>query len=227
MVYVLTRRTYQLIAEFNSVLNHMLLMTNANIDGMRVHHETWAQQFKDAMNVNGGDVENASSMDYVMHFLTFGFKIVFALIPPAGMAGGWPCFIFSLIMIGILTAIVGDLASIFGCLVGLKDSVTGRILPQKTPFFALYTTNLFHRSHHLRGLGHVLAGHFCVQGSGRSGEKRRQRHRKRDWKQQCQCIFGSRSSLVDGEHLSCSQGITLVNYFLWFSRHFPRNDGSP
>jgi len=28
-------------------------------------------------------------------------------------------------MIGILTAIVGDLAGIFGCLVGLKDSVTG------------------------------------------------------------------------------------------------------
>ena len=29
-------------------------------------------------------------------------------------------------MIGILTAIVGDLAGIFGCLVGLKDSVTGK-----------------------------------------------------------------------------------------------------
>merc|ERR1712079_149959 len=64
---------------------------------MRVHHETWAQQLKDAMNVNGGDVENASTGDYIMHFLTFGFKIIFALIPLAGM---------------------------FGCLVGLKDSVT-------------------------------------------------------------------------------------------------------
>ena len=135
--------------EFNSVLNRMLLMTNANIDGMRVHHETWAQQLKDAMNVNGGDIENATAADYVMHFLTFGFKvrvmthdvtyvvvsfdcsrhsffqIIFALIPPAGMAGGWPCFFCSMGMIGILTAIVGDLAGIFGCLVGLKDSVTG------------------------------------------------------------------------------------------------------
>merc|ERR1711963_975824 len=110
--------------EFNSVLNKMLLMTNANVDSMRVHHETWAQQLKDAMNVNGGDVENASTGDYIMHFLTFGFKIIFALIPPAGMAGGWPCFFVSLGMIGVLTAIVGDLASIFGCLVGLKDSVT-------------------------------------------------------------------------------------------------------
>merc|ERR1712210_25973 len=86
--------------------------------------ETWAQQLKDAMNVNGGDVENASTGDYIMHFLTFGFKIIFALIPPAGIGGGWPCFFVSLGMIGLLTAIVGDLAGIFGCLVGLKDSVT-------------------------------------------------------------------------------------------------------
>ena len=49
------------------------------------------------------------------------------MIPPAGMAGGWPCFFVSLGMIGLLTAIVGDLANIFGCLVGLKPSVTGKI----------------------------------------------------------------------------------------------------
>ena len=29
----------------------------------------------DAMNVNGGDIENASTADYIMHFLTFGFKV--------------------------------------------------------------------------------------------------------------------------------------------------------
>jgi len=110
--------------EFNSVLNKMLLMTNANVDSMRVTSATWAQQLKDAMNVNGGDVENASTADYIMHFMTFGFKIIFALIPPAGMGGGWPCFFVSLGMIGLLTAVVGDLAGIFGCLVGLKDSVT-------------------------------------------------------------------------------------------------------
>merc|ERR1712117_314863 len=103
--------------EFNSVMNRLVVMTNMNVDGMRVHNETWAQQLKDAMNVNGGDIENATAGDYVMHFLTFGFKILFALVPPAGMAGGWPCFFVSLGMIGLL-------AAIFGCLVGLKDSVT-------------------------------------------------------------------------------------------------------
>jgi len=110
--------------EFNSVMNKLLLMTNANVDGMRVHNDTWAQQIKDAMVVNGGDVENATAGDYVMHFLTFGFKLIFALIPPPSMMGGWLCFIVSLIMIGIIVIIVGDLAGIFGCLVGLRDEVT-------------------------------------------------------------------------------------------------------
>jgi len=110
--------------EFNSVMNKLLLMTNANVDSMRVHNETWTQQIKDAMIVNGGDVENATTGDYVMHFLTFGFKLIFALIPPPSLMGGWLCFFVSLFMIGMLVIVVGDLAGIFGCLVGLKDEVT-------------------------------------------------------------------------------------------------------
>ena len=62
--------------EFNTVMSKLMLMTNANVDGMRVHNETWAQQLKDAMVVNGGDLENATTGDYVMHFLTFGFKVI-------------------------------------------------------------------------------------------------------------------------------------------------------
>ena len=74
------------IAEFNSVLNKLMLMTNTNVDEMRVHNETWAQQLKDAMNVNGGDIENASATDYVMHFLTFGFKVQFYYQQHTGLA---------------------------------------------------------------------------------------------------------------------------------------------
>ena len=38
--------------------------------------------------------------------------------------GGWACFTASIVMIGVLTAFIGDLASGFGCTIGLKDSVT-------------------------------------------------------------------------------------------------------
>ncbi|CAB3385331.1 Hypothetical predicted protein [Cloeon dipterum] len=109
---------------YNSITDHLMKMTNANMDAMRTHQDTWACQMRDAMNVNGGDLENATNIDYLMHFLTFGWKVIFSFIPPPSLLGGWPCFFVSLAMIGVITAVVGDLASIFGCLVGLEDSVT-------------------------------------------------------------------------------------------------------
>lgn len=63
------------LTEFNSVLNRLADMTTANVDSMQVHHNTYVSQIKDAMNVNGGDIENATTSDYVMHFLTFGWKV--------------------------------------------------------------------------------------------------------------------------------------------------------
>ncbi|CAN8003002.1 unnamed protein product [Ixodes hexagonus] len=110
--------------EFNTIVNRLMLMTNTNVDKLRLDSETWVGQMKDAMNVNGGDIENATAVDYVMHFVTFGWKVIFAMVPPTGFLGGWLTFFVSLGAIGLLTAIVGDLAGIFGCLVGLEDTVT-------------------------------------------------------------------------------------------------------
>lgn len=52
------------------------------------------------------------------------YQVLFAFIPPPSYCGGWLTFSFSLLMIGLLTTIVGDLASIFGCLIGLNDLIT-------------------------------------------------------------------------------------------------------
>lgn len=49
---------------------------------------------------------------------------MFAFIPPPSYCGGWLTFLFSLMWIGLLTLIVGDMASIFGCLIGLNDLIT-------------------------------------------------------------------------------------------------------
>lgn len=40
------------------------------------------------------------------------------------MCSGYLCFVFSIFWIGVLTAVIGDLASHFGCTVGLQDGVT-------------------------------------------------------------------------------------------------------
>ena len=46
------------------------------------------------------------------------------MVPPPSYLGGWLSFFIALGMIGSLTLIVGDMATIFGCLSGLKPEVT-------------------------------------------------------------------------------------------------------
>lgn len=71
-----------------------------------------------------GEEKLPSCFDYVMHFLTVFWKVLFACVPPTEYCSGWACFFVSILIIGVLTAIIGDLASHFGCTIGLKDSVT-------------------------------------------------------------------------------------------------------
>ncbi|VBB26294.1 unnamed protein product [Acanthocheilonema viteae] len=85
---------------------------------------TWLEQLIQATSVNAGDIENATLMDCVLHILSFPWKVMAALIPPATILGGWLAFFCALVLIGFITAIIGDLASILGCMVGLKDAVT-------------------------------------------------------------------------------------------------------
>ncbi|KAK3787507.1 hypothetical protein RRG08_025768 [Elysia crispata] len=90
------------------------------------HSASSSMRDDDADDEDGEESEEKlpSCMDYVMHFLTLFWKIMFAFVPPTDYGGGWWCFCVSIILIGVLTAFIGDLASSFGCTVGLKDAVT-------------------------------------------------------------------------------------------------------
>ncbi|XP_053387424.1 sodium/calcium exchanger 3-like isoform X2 [Mercenaria mercenaria] len=110
--------------EFHDIVTRIAAQTKQNLDSLKLESSTWKEQFHNAMNVNGGDIENATNMDYAMHFVSFFWKVLFAFIPPPSYCGGWLTFSLSLAMIGVLTTIVGDLASIFGCLIGLNDLIT-------------------------------------------------------------------------------------------------------
>ncbi len=50
-------------------------LTHVNLDKFALGSSTWGQQFREAMSVNGGDIETATSLDYAMHFFTFGWKV--------------------------------------------------------------------------------------------------------------------------------------------------------
>jgi len=100
-------------------------------DKSKVGHANWAEQFKDAIYVLGGEEEDedgnpmtAGIGDWIMHFVTLPWKLVFALVPPTDYCGGWLAFFCSLGMIGLVTALVGDLAALFGCMCGWPDEIT-------------------------------------------------------------------------------------------------------
>ncbi|KAM9440824.1 sodium/calcium exchanger 2a [Clarias gariepinus] len=93
---------------------------------------SWKEQFIEAVTVSAGEGSEGegdeprrpSCCDYFMHMMTVFWKLMFAFVPPTEYWNGWACFIISIIVIGFLTAVIGDLASHFGCTVGLRDTVT-------------------------------------------------------------------------------------------------------
>ncbi|CAJ1074793.1 sodium/calcium exchanger 3 isoform X2 [Xyrichtys novacula] len=114
--------------EFKSTVDKLIKKTNL---ALVVGTNSWRDQFMEAITVSADEEEDdtgeerlPSCFDYVMHFLTVFWKVLFACVPPTDYLNGWACFVVSIIIIGLLTAVIGDLASHFGCTIGLKDSVT-------------------------------------------------------------------------------------------------------
>ena len=113
--------------EFKNTVDRLLVKANV---ALILGTSSWREQFVDALTVSGSSEEEGDSEpskpsfgDYMMHYLTLFWKILFAFVPPTDIWGGWACFVCSIVMIGLLTAFVGDLASHFGCTIGLADSV--------------------------------------------------------------------------------------------------------
>ena len=117
-------------------------------------HLTWTtayrSQFVNAMNVNQGDLATATGPDYIMHLLSFAWKVLFALVPPPQLLGGYITFIVALTMIGFLIILVdgrhllqniiyalymlsrlciflvfSDVCQMLGCLLSLNEIVVG------------------------------------------------------------------------------------------------------
>ncbi|KAL1425897.1 hypothetical protein MTO96_018733 [Rhipicephalus appendiculatus] len=91
--------------------------------------------------------------------------------------GGWACFVTSILLIGVLTAFVGDLASHFGCTIGLKDSVTAISLV---------------------ALGTSIPDTFASKVAAQNDKYADSFHRQRDRQQRGQRLPGHRRRLVAG-----------------------------
>ena len=96
-------------------------------------------------------------------------------------------------MIGLTVIVVGDLAEIFGCIVGLNPDVR-----QDQPDITAQPDVNFVSSdhgHHLRGPRDLSARHLRQQDCGHLGEDGGQFHRKRYGQQLGERVYGSGNTL--------------------------------
>merc|ERR1711982_147315 len=116
--------------EFKNSVDKMMQKAN---NSMVVGSSSWLDQFSEAFTVQAddddeeegeeGEEKMPSCGDYIMHFLTLPWKLIFAFIPPTAMANGYVTFVVSIAFIGACTAIIGDIAGHLGCFINLKDGV--------------------------------------------------------------------------------------------------------
>jgi solute carrier family 8 (sodium/calcium exchanger) len=82
---------------------------------------SWGDQFKDAVTP---DDDLGGAVGTALFYINMPWRLVFACIPPPSMANGWLCFLVALGGIACVTVVVGDLAALLGCSLGLEDSIT-------------------------------------------------------------------------------------------------------
>ena len=66
--------------------------------------------------INSNAPQGSANIQYLTQFS------VSLLFLPA-IANGYPCFVIAISMIGVCTAVIGDVASHLGCFIFLKDTV--------------------------------------------------------------------------------------------------------
>jgi solute carrier family 8 (sodium/calcium exchanger) len=95
-----------------------------NADKMAMGTSAWSEQFMNALDPSGGEDMDVGIGGWIMHCVALPWKLMFALVPPTSFCNGWACFYVALMFIAILTAFIGDLASLFGCVLGIEDGIT-------------------------------------------------------------------------------------------------------
>jgi solute carrier family 8 (sodium/calcium exchanger) len=96
---------------------------------MAINVHSWGNQISDAFTIFGEEDDNGKQLPHsastiIMHYMSLPWKVIFSVIPPVTIGGGWPCFFIALGMIGGVTVAIGDLAGVLGCVLGLEDSIT-------------------------------------------------------------------------------------------------------
>jgi len=103
---------------FSDRMTHLL---NFNSHRFSLGKDHWKDQFIDELSFPAAEETIYTKLIFII-LLPFAFCN--ALCPPVSIGGGWPCFGMSLAFVGLITACIGDIASLFGCSLGISDEIT-------------------------------------------------------------------------------------------------------
>ena len=131
--------------ERRALVKQVASLMSLNVDAMQLAGASWREQLAEAVTfepprqaataraldgplLGGASPPAALSLGCPFAFAGFAlalpWRLLFALTPPPRVAGGWACFFVALVGIGVITALVGDLAAHMGCCLGMKPAVT-------------------------------------------------------------------------------------------------------
>jgi len=83
----------------------------------------WKDQFVDALQPGNDSDDPPGVVEWTLHIISVTWKVLFALVPPPQLCGGWAAFMVALGFIALMTVLVGDLATLFGCAIALKPEI--------------------------------------------------------------------------------------------------------
>jgi Ca2+/Na+ antiporter len=109
-----------------------------NVDVVGFGWDVWKEQVMNALVIErmADDDEDPPEepsaptvLDYVVYGLSMPWKLFYAITtPPPEWFGGWFLFGVALFHVGLLTAVICDLASLFGCVLDISDLVTAIVV---------------------------------------------------------------------------------------------------
>ena len=70
-------------------------------------------------------MEEVACGDAFWQLISIFWKVFGAIVPPRKVCGGWAAFWVALFLIGAITTVVGEVATVLGCVINLKPAVTG------------------------------------------------------------------------------------------------------
>eukprot|EP00931_Biecheleriopsis_adriatica_P051515 TRINITY_DN29890_c0_g1_i1.p1 TRINITY_DN29890_c0_g1~~TRINITY_DN29890_c0_g1_i1.p1 ORF type:complete len:724 (+),score=136.15 TRINITY_DN29890_c0_g1_i1:38-2173(+) len=93
------------------------------LNALKLGASTWKENIINAAMPQ--EWSEGGVLDRIIIIMMYPWALLYALlVPPANLFGGWLCFVLSLVHIFGLTAVIVDLAEMFGCVAGVKDAMT-------------------------------------------------------------------------------------------------------